>query len=198
MYWNALRVSLSMLLVWTVITGVLYPLVVTGVAQTLFPFQANGSILRNDQEVPVGSRLMGQKFDDPRYFWGRPSVTAPTPNNALASAGSNLGPLNPRLLDAVKERIQKLKAAEKAVNVRSDAPIPVDLVTASGSGLDPDISIAAARYQIPRIAQLRHLESEALEALLQQSQVSAQPLIWQEPRVNVLELNRALDRLKPN
>jgi K+-transporting ATPase ATPase C chain len=193
MIWNTLRVSLSMLLVWTVVTGILYPLTVTGIAQTLFPFEANGSLLINDREVPVGSRLIGQHFDEPRYFWGRPSATAPTPNNALASVGSNQGPLNPSLRVALKERIQKLKGDSP-----NNVAIPVDLVTASGSGLDPEISIAAARYQISRIAKIRHLKTELLERLLEQHQISAQPLFWQEPRVNVLELNLALDRLKPS
>lgn len=194
MFWNTLRVSLSMLLLWTLITGVLYPLTVTGIAQTLFPFEANGSLLRDDRGVPVGSRLIGQDFDDPRYFWGRPSATAPSANNGLASVGSNLGPLNPSLLDVLKERIQKLKSGD----TKNNAAIPIDLVSASGSGLDPDISIAAARYQISRIAKLRHLNPEALMTLLEKHQVLAHPLLWQEPRVNVLELNMALDRLKPN
>lgn len=193
MYWNAFRVSLSMLMIWTVTTGVIYPMIITGIAQTLFPFQANGSILKSERQVPVGSRLIGQNFDDPRYFWSRPSVTTPASNNALASDGSNLGPLNPLLLDALMERIQKLKAAD----IQNNAAIPVDLVTASGSGLDPEISIAAARYQIPRVARLRHLKPEALEMLLQQHQVSVQPLTWQEPRVNVLELNMMLDLVAP-
>lgn len=193
MYWNAFRVSLSMLMIWTVTTGVIYPMIITGIAQTLFPFQANGSILKSERQVPVGSRLIGQNFDDPRYFWSRPSVTTPTSNNALASDGSNLGPLNPLLLDALMERIQKLKAAD----IQNNAAIPVDLVTASGSGLDPEISIAAARYQIPRVARLRHLKPEALEMLLQQHQVSVHPFTWQEPRVNVLELNMMLDLVAP-
>ena len=192
MFIQAIRSSLTMLLLWSVITGVLYPLLVTGIAQTLLPFQANGSIVTNDQGMHLGSQLIGQSFDDPIYFWGRPSATATTPNNALASAGSNLGPLNPALADAVNARIQALKAMDP----KNALPIPVDLVTASASGLDPEISLAAAQYQIPRIAKARHLKPEAIVSLLDHYKVSAQAFLWNEPRVNVLELNLALDRLK--
>lgn len=193
MFVQAIRTSLTMLLLWSVITGVLYPLLVTGIAQTLMPFQANGSIVTNDQGMPLGSQLIGQYFDDPGYFWGRPSSTAFTPNNALASAGSNLGPLNPALADVVSARIQVLRE----VDPKNSRTIPVDLVTASASGLDPEISLAAAHYQIPRVAKARHLKPEAITALLVRYQVSAQPFLWNEPRVNVLELNLALDQLKP-
>lgn len=192
MFIQAIRTAFTMVLIWSVLTGVLYPLLVTGIAQTLLPFQANGSILTNDQAIPLGSRLIGQLFDDPSYFWGRPSATGFLPNNALASAGSNLGPLNPTLADAVNARIQVLRDSDP----KNTLPIPVDLVTASGSGLDPEISLAAANYQIPRIAKARHLKPEVIADLLERHQVSKQPFLWNEPRVNVLELNLALDRLK--
>ena len=183
-----LRISLLMLLVFTVITGVLYPLAVTGIAQAVFPRQANGSLIRQHGQV-IGSALIGQPFRSPRYFWSRPSATAPFPDNSLASGGSNLGPTNPVLLQQVKARIAALHAADPSQH----APIPVDLVTASGSGLDPDISPAAALYQVPRIARLRHLSEQRVRALVARYTTLRQLGFLGEPRVNVLELNLALD-----
>ncbi len=183
-----LRISLLMLLVFTVITGVLYPLAVTGIAQAVFPRQANGSLIRQHGQV-IGSALIGQPFRSPRYFWSRPSATAPFPDNSLASGGSNLGPTNPVLLQQVKARIAALHAADPSQH----APIPVDLVTASGSGLDPDISPAAALYQVPRIARLRHLSEQRVRALVTRYTTPRQLGFLGEPRVNVLELNLALD-----
>ncbi len=145
-----IRPALMAILIFTLLTGVIYPLVVTGIAQLVFPHQANGSLIVNNGQA-VGSELIGQPFDDPKYFWGRLSATSPFPYNAAASSGSNLGPTNPALLDAVKARIAALKAADPT----NTQPIPVDLVTASGSGLDPDISVAAALYQVPRVARAR-------------------------------------------
>ena len=177
-----------MLLVFTVITGVLYPLAVTGIAQAVFPRQANGSLIRQHGQV-IGSALIGQPFRSPRYFWSRPSATTPFPDNSLASGGSNLGPTNPVLLQQVKARIAALHAADPSQH----APIPVDLVTASGSGLDPDISPAAALYQVPRIARLRHLSEQRVRALVARYTTLRQLGFLGEPRVNVLELNLALD-----
>ena len=179
-------------MIWSILTGLIYPLVVTGIAQTLFPFESNGSLLFNDEGTPIGSRLLGQAFDLPGYFWGRPSATSPFPYNAAASSGSNLGPLNPLLEEQVAASVRRLKD----VDSKNHDPVPVDLVTASASGLDPDISVAAARYQIPRIARARHLKSEVLLKLLEQVSVQQNPFLWREARVNVLELNLALDRLK--
>ena len=156
-----IRSAIVMLLLMTVITGVAYPLVVTGVAQVLFPSQANGSLIAKDGK-PIGSMLIGQSFDDPKYFWGRPSATSPQPNNALSSSGSNLGPTNPALTDAVKQRIEALRAADPA----NTAAVPVDLVTASGSGLDPEISPAAAAYQVPRVAKVRGLSTSQVQAMV--------------------------------
>lgn len=181
-----------MLLIFTILTGLVYPLVVTGIAQLVFPHQANGSlIVRNGQTV--GSSLIGQQFSDPKYFWGRISATGPYPYNAASSSGSNLGPTNPALLDEAKARIAALHAADPS----NTQPIPVDLVTSSGSGLDPDISVAAALYQIPRVARLRGLSQSAVRALVDQYTQGRQLGFLGEPRVNVLELNLALDGLKP-
>ncbi|MHB8424044.1 MAG: potassium-transporting ATPase subunit KdpC [Gammaproteobacteria bacterium] len=183
-----LRISLLMLLVFTVVTGVLYPLAVTGIAQAVFPRQANGSLIRQHGQV-IGSALIGQPFSSPQYFWSRPSATTSFPDNSLASGGSNLGPTNPLLLQQVKARIAALHAADPSQH----APIPVDLVTASGSGLDPDISPAAALYQVPRIARLRHLSEQRVRALVARYTTLRQLGFLGEPRVNVLELNLALD-----
>jgi K+-transporting ATPase KdpC subunit len=175
----------------TLLTGVLYPLVVTGATQLVFPRQANGSlIVRNGQAV--GSTLIGQPFDDPKYFWGRLSATGPFPYNAAASSGSNLGPTNPALLDAVQARIAALKAADPT----NAQQIPVDLVTASGSGLDPDISVAAALYQVSRVARARGLREPDVIALIDQYTEGRQLGFLGEPRVNVLLLNLALDEIK--
>lgn len=186
-----LRPALSILLLLTLLTGVLYPLATTGLAQLLFPAQANGSVLPERQ----GSALIGQPFVAPEYFWGRPSATLPLPYNAAASSGSNLGPLNPALLDAVQARVAALRAANAAAGVPSDAPVPVDLVTSSASGLDPHISPAAAAYQAPRVAATRGLDEATVRALVVQYTEGRQWGILGEPRVNVLRLNLALDAL---
>jgi potassium-transporting ATPase KdpC subunit len=191
------RPAVLMLLILTVITGVIYPLVVTGIAQVAFPHQANGSLIVIDGKT-YGSELIGQQFDDPQYFWGRLSATGDFPYNAFnaetltGSSGSNYGPLNPALMDAVQARIDALKAADP----ENTLPIPVDLVTASGSGLDPQISIAAALYQVHRVAQARGLSDEAVTVLVNQYTKGRQFGFLGEPTVNVLELNLALDGLK--
>jgi K+-transporting ATPase ATPase C chain len=187
-----LRPAIVVLVVLTIITGVAYPLLITGVAQLVFKSEANGSLIERDGKV-VGSRLIGQPFSDPKYFWPRPSATAPVPYNAAASSGSNQGPLNPALADAVKTRVDALKAADPA----QTKTIPVDLVTASGSGLDPHISPAAAEYQVPRVARVRGLPEDKVRALVTQHTQGRQMGILGEPRVNVLELNLALDGTQP-
>jgi potassium-transporting ATPase KdpC subunit len=183
-----LRPAIVSLLVLTVLTGIAYPLVVTGIAQLVFPRQANGSLIVVDGKA-VGSRLIGQPFDDPKYFWGRPSATTPFPYNAGSSSGSNQGPTNPELIKAVQGRVEALRAADPG----NPAPVPVDLVTASGSGLDPHISPAAALYQIPRVARARKLEPDAVRRLVEQHVEGRQLGFLGERRVNVLELNVALD-----
>lgn len=183
-----LRPALVLCLILTAITGIAYPLMVTGIAQVTFPSQAAGSLMTRDGKL-IGSRLIGQSFSDPGHFWSRPSATAPQPYNGVASGGSNLGPLNPTLTDGIKQRIDALRAADPTL----EAPVPVDLVTASGSGLDPDISLAAASYQVPRIARERHLQPESLLALVAAHAKGRWLGILGEPRVNVLELNLALD-----
>jgi K+-transporting ATPase ATPase C chain len=189
--WSHIKIALFLLIILTVVTGVLYPLAVTGMAQVLFSRQANGSlIVQNGQ--PVGSTLIGQPFDDPKYFWGRPSATGPFPYNAAASSGSNLGPTNDVLLKAVQDRIAALKAADP----ENSAPVPVDLVTASGSGLDPHISPAAAEYQVHRVAKARGLDETKVRALVTAHTEGRQLGLLGEPRVNVLELNLGLDNLK--
>lgn len=186
-----LRPIVTMLLLMTLITGVIYPLVVTGAAQLLFPAKANGSLIEHDGHA-VGSSLIGQSFTDPTYFWGRPSATAPMANNGNASTGSNQGPTNPALTDAVKQRMDALHAADPGNN----APIPSDLVTASGSGLDPEITPAAAQYQLARVARLRGLSEEQVRALVATASSGRQWGVLGEPRVNVLQLNLALDDLQ--
>ncbi|MEO7050463.1 MAG: potassium-transporting ATPase subunit KdpC [Rhodanobacter sp.] len=183
-----LRQSLSLLLLMTVITGVLYPLAATGLAQLIFPYQANGSLIVKDGK-PFGSALIGQSFTEAKYFWGRPSATSPNPYNGASSSGSNLGPTNPALTEAVKQRIAALRAADPD----NLAPVPVDLVTSSGSGLDPQISPAAARYQLERVARARGLSTPQVQALLDQNTSGRQFGLLGEPRVNVLQLNLALD-----
>jgi potassium-transporting ATPase KdpC subunit len=183
-----IRSAVVMLLLMTVVTGVFYPLLTTGLAQLLFPSQANGSLIEKDGK-PVGSTLIGQAFTDPRYFWSRPSATSPQPNNGTASGGSNLGPTNPALTDAVKQRIDALHAADPG----NTAPVPVDLVTASGSGLDPEISPAAAAYQVSRVAKARGLTVAQVQALVEAATSGRQFGVLGEPRVNVLKLNMALD-----
>lgn len=188
MWKQELRPALLMFLTLTLLTGVLYPLGVTGVANLLFPNRADGSLIRKEGQV-VGSRLIGQPFDDPRYFWGRPSATGPFPYNASASSGSNLGPTNDLLKKAVAERVAALKAADP----KNTAPVPVDLVTASGSGLDPHISPASAEYQIRRVAKTRGLREEEIQRLVAAHTERLQGGVLGERRVNVLELNLALD-----
>jgi potassium-transporting ATPase KdpC subunit len=185
---SLLRPALVLFLLLTLITGVAYPLVVTGIAQVAFPGQAAGSLLIKDGK-PVGSRLIGQNFSDPKHFWSRPSATAPQPYNGVASGGSNLGPLNPALTDGIKSRIDALHASDPT----NKAPVPVDLVTASASGLDPDISLAAAYYQAPRVARERGLPLDAVRTLIAAHARDRWLGILGEPRVNVLELNLALD-----
>ena len=183
-----LRTATLMFLLLTVVTGVVYPALVTVVAQLVFPDQAGGSLVRVDGKL-VGSRLIGQPFSSPKYFWGRPSATGPMADNGAASSGSNLGPLNPALTTAVQGRIAALRAADPG-NTR---PIPVDLVTASGSGLDPQISIAAAEFQVSRVARERALPEETIRQRVRDATQGRTFGVLGEPRVNVLELNLALD-----
>lgn len=187
---TVLRPALVLLLVLTLITGIVYPVVITGVAAVLFPHQAGGSLVLRDGK-PIGSSLIGQAFSEPKYFWSRPSATSPQPYNGLASGGSNQGPLNPALTSAVKARIDALRAADPGNTV----PVPVDLVTASASGLDPDISVAAAQYQAARVARVRGLTLNDIQALIA-DHARGRLFGWLgEPRVNVLELNLALDEV---
>ena len=189
--------SVVSLLFFTVVTGMAYPAVITGLAQLLFPHQANGSLITDAAGNVVGSELIGQSFTDPGYFWGRPSATSPVPYNAAASSGSNYGPLNPALIGpdgSVEARIKALKDANVAAGVTVTDTIPVDLVTASASGLDPHISPAAARFQLGRVARERDLPPERLDALINAYTEERQWGIFGERRVNVLELNLALDR----
>lgn len=180
--------SLRMLVVLSVVTGVAYPLVITGIGQVALPRAANGSLIVVDGKT-VGSDLVGQPFDDPKYFWGRPSATTPQPYNGASSGASNQGARNPALADAVKDRIKALRDADPD----NKAPVPVDLVTASGSGLDPHISIAAAQYQLPRVAKARGLSAEKVQKLVAENTEGRTFGILGEPRVNVLALNLALD-----
>ena len=183
-----LRPALVSLMVLSLITGVAYPLVVTAIAKVAFPRQAGGSLIVKDGKV-VGSELIGQPFDDPKYFWGRPSATSPHPYNAGASSGSNQGPTNPALAKAVQERVDALRAADPG----NTGPVPVDLVTASGSGLDPHISPAAALYQVRRVAKARNLDEAKVRQLVTTHTHGRQLGFLGEPRVNVLALNLALD-----
>jgi len=193
---SQLRPALVLMILMTLITGVIYPLAVTAIAQLAFPWRANGSLIVQEGRT-VGSALIGQSFDDPKYFWGRLSATGPFPYNAFdastltASSGSNYGPLNPALLEAAQARIDALRAADPT----NTAPIPVDLVTASASGLDPDISPAAARYQAARVARARGLDEAAVRALVDEHTEGRLFGLLGEPRVNVLRLNLALDSL---
>jgi K+-transporting ATPase ATPase C chain len=191
-FFEQLRPALVLLALLTLLTGVLYPLAMTGLAQVFFPDKANGSLITRDGQA-VGSRLIGQSFDDPQYFWGRLSATGPVPYNAAASSGSNYGPLNPALTDMVQARIDALHAADPG----NTDPIPVDLVTASGSGLDPHISPAAATYQVPRVATVRGLDEATVQKLVDKYTEKRQWGVLGEERVNVVELNLALDALQP-
>jgi len=186
-----IKPALLLFIILTVLTGVIYPAIVTGLAQLLFPSQANGSLITNSNGNPQGSSLIGQAFTNPAYFWSRPSATSPFPDNAGASSGSNLGPTNPALVAAIKARVEALKAADP----ENTAPIPIDLITASGSGLDPHISPAAANYQLNRIAKIRHMSLDKLQNLVAENTESRQFGIFGEPRVNVLTLNQALDTI---
>jgi potassium-transporting ATPase KdpC subunit len=185
-----IKPAAMMLFLLTLVTGALYPALVTVLAQTLFNDQANGSLIKNQQEQLIGSELIGQAFSEPKYFWSRPSATGPYSYNAAASSGSNLGPTNPALTDAVSARIQALKDADPG----NQAPVPVDLVTASASGLDPHISIAAAEYQINRIVKIRKINETKLRELVSENTEGRQWKVFGEPRVNVLKLNLALDQ----
>ena len=188
---SLLRPALVLFVLLSLLTGLAYPLLTTGIAQGLFPEQANGSLLRDAKGQPVGSSLIGQNFTAPGHFWARPSATAPMPYNAALSGGANQGPLNPALVDAVKARVATLRAADPG----NTAPVPQDLVTTSGSGLDPHISPAAARYQAARVARARHLPVERVQALIQRH--TEMPWLGLgEARVNVLQLNLALDALR--
>jgi K+-transporting ATPase ATPase C chain len=187
-----IRPTLVMFAALTILTGVVYPLVVSGIAWTVFPSAAHGSLIEKDGKV-IGSSLIGQPFDDDRYFWSRPSATGPYPYNGGVSSGSNLGPINPALLDAVKQRVADAKA--KHPDRKDD--VPVDLVTASSSGLDPHISPAAAYYQVERVAKVRNLSVEKVRTLVDQHVEGRTLGFLGEPRVNVLVLNLALDELKP-
>lgn len=190
MFSRQLRAALGTLAAMTLLTGVAYPLAVTGIAQVAFPSQANGSLILKDGK-PIGSKLIGQQFDDPKYFWSRLSGTSPA-YNAGASSGTNYGPLNPAFRDAAKARIDALRAADP----ENHAPVPVDLATASGSGLDPHISPAAAEYQAPRVARSRGLDLSKVRALITQHTEGRDLAVLGEPAVNVLELNLALDGMR--
>jgi K+-transporting ATPase ATPase C chain len=183
-----IRPTIVVLILFTLLTGVIYPLVVTGIAQVVFPEKANGSLIKRNGNI-VGSELIGQPFSDPKYFWSRLSATGPFAYNAGSSSGSNYGPLNPALIDGVKKRAQDLKAADSL----NTLPIPVDLVTSSASGLDPHISIAAALYQLPRVARVRGMSAPQVRSLVDQCTEGRQLGFLGESRVNVLELNLALD-----
>lgn len=188
MFLKQLRQAIIAVILLTIVTGLLYPLAVTGIAQLIFPGKANGSLITKDGKT-VGSELIGQPFSDPKYFWSRLSATGPFAYNAGASSGSNYGPINPALLDAAQKRIKELKDADP----QNTQPVPVDLVTASGSGLDPHISVAATLYQLPRVARLRNVTDDRLLALVNQYTEGRQLGFLGEPRVNVLKLNLALD-----
>lgn len=186
--WDHVKSGVMMLVVMTLITGAAYPLLVTGIAQAFFPHQANGSLIVRDGK-PAGSQLIGQPFSDAKYFWGRPSAITPFPYNAGTSSGTNRGPTSPALAEAVAARIKALRESDPS----STAPIPVDLVTASASGLDPHISPAAAEYQVSRVAKARGLTPEAVRDLVARHTQGRQLGVLGEPRVNVLQLNLALD-----
>ena len=186
-----LRPAISLFVLLSIVTGVFYPLLVTGVARLAFPAAASDSLIIREGK-PIGSELIGQNFTEPKYFWGRPSATAPQPYNAAASSGSNLGPLNPALAAAVKARIEALRAADPG----NPRPVPIDLVTASASGLDPHISPAAADYQVERVARSRQLDPQTVRQLIAQYSEGPDLGVFGETRVHVLRLNLALDAIK--
>ena len=188
---SLLRPALLLFVALTLLTGVVYPLAVTGAAQLAFHSRANGSLILEGDKT-VGSELIGQPFSSPKYFWGRPSATTPQPYNGAASSGSNQGPTNPALADAVKERVSALRATDPD----NHAPVPIDLVTASGSGLDPHISVAAALYQLPRVARARGLSEEAVRKIVAEYTHAPSLGFFGEPAVTVLQLNRALDKMR--
>jgi K+-transporting ATPase ATPase C chain len=195
-----IRPAIVSLVAFTIITGILYPALITGVAQVFFPNQANGSLIKDKNGNIIGSELIGQQFNNPAYFWGRLSATGPVPYNAAASSGSNYGPLNPALIGAdgtIATRIKTLQDADAAAGITNSLPIPVDLVTASASGVDPQISPAAAQYQVARIAALRKTDAATLQALVDQYTEGRTLGLLGEPRVNVLRLNLALDEKFP-
>jgi potassium-transporting ATPase KdpC subunit len=191
MFAQLIRPAVCLLALMTLLLGIVYPFAITGVAKLAFPRQAAGSLIYQDGKL-LGSTLIGQSFSDPKYFWGRPSATTPQPYNGLASTASNLGPLNPALIDAVKANAKALQDADPD----NRGPIPVELVTASASGLDPDVSPAAVEYQAARVARARHLELARVEALISAHVQERLFGIVGERRINVLELNLALDRLR--
>ncbi len=191
MFVRSIRSAVSLLVAMTILLGIAYPLLITAIAKLAFPHQAEGSLIYADGKL-IGSTLIGQSFSDPKYFWGRPSATSPQPYNGVASGGSNLGPLNSALIDAVKANAKALHD----VDPDNHQPIPVDLVTASGSGLDPQISVAAAQYQAARVARARNLAVERVEALITAHQEGRLFGFIGERRVNVLTLNLALNRMK--
>ena len=190
MFREQIKQAILVFIILSIITGIIYPLFITGISQVIFPSQANGSLIYRNGK-PVGSALIGQAFNDPRYFWGRISATSPVLFNAAASTGSNLGPTNPALIEAVKVRIKALKSADP-----NDNPIPVDLVTSSASGLDPHISIAAAYYQINRIARSRGLAQDKIKIIINKHTHGRLLGVIGEPVVNALEINLALDDYK--
>lgn len=197
---QVIRPAIVAIIVLTVITGVIYPLLMTVIAQVVFPYQANGSLIKDADGNIVGSELIGQQFSNPAYFWGRLSATGSVPYNAAASSGSNYGPLNPALIGpegAVQSRITALKEADAAAGVTNDLPLPVDLVTASGSGLDPHISPAAAEYQLQRVAALRGTDVVAVQTIVDQFTEGRLLGLIGEARVNVLKLNLELDKQFP-
>jgi K+-transporting ATPase ATPase C chain len=189
---SLLRQTVLVFVMLTLLTGVAYPLAITLIAQVAFSHQANGSLIERDGKI-VGSALIGQQFDGPKYFWGRPSATGPVPYNAAASTGSNFGPTNPAQLDAVKSRVANLRAAHPG----QEGDVPIDLVTASGSGLDPHITPAAAEYQVTRVAEARGLDAAKVRELVAEYSAGRTFGVLGESRVNVLELNLALDALEP-
>jgi potassium-transporting ATPase KdpC subunit len=191
MFLKNLRTAIIALILFTILTGLFYPLAITGIAQLVFPHKANGSLIEKSG-IAIGSELIGQPFTDPKYFWSRLSATGPFAYNAGASSGSNYGPINQAYLDGVKKRIQDLKAVD-SLNTQ---PVPADLVTTSGSGLDPHISVASARYQLPRVARVRSLNQETLHSLVAQFTEGRQLGFLGESCVNVLKLNLALDAMQ--